>query len=578
MGKSFCSIVVGVALVAAAARSSHAEPAWCNQLRTAENGAANQLDTQPTPIQTSRLDVENLALTRLHGAMGILCHPNNIDGNRAQDAERFRGEFLRRFHLSDGDWPDVLALLADPKTTTDLADDYAYSTQELGKLTPIDQFKLVHHAVSTAGGIQTMVPNTIYLADMLDAHLSMLGRLALLEFCLTPTVTERPLDNVPTWAACQRDIDAYDPARAVDELRADSTISPAYRTALRMRAYELAEAIQAYAARRQAAERADPAFKQMYDVAAKGRDRWTQEVGGQKDLLDLVLAMDSSAIFHSRKLKDGCEAPTDAALEAAIATIPAAEFKGKHDGTKDKSYKKFSEAIKPILLHHTQVQLAMRAYVTCHPKSPRGLYFLEILKHALEERGPREAALLAIAEHKWTFDDTRMGAGAGGPPAPPPPPGMGGGRGSRAPSVPLPDYLVMNKPDPGEGGTSLESRGGVVGKVIEKPNEIIVKMEKTSVTRPACVQDHMTNRISRIDPGGHFEYEYACDKWGMETVDTTAEDVKLHKRWATWVKPGEVVSRIEAAGNATEVAGDLIGVWPTKTADLPTMVLGAAVK
>jgi hypothetical protein len=101
-----------------------------------------------------------------------------------------------------------------------------------------------------------------------------------------------------------------------------------------------------------------------------------------------------------------------------------------------------------------------------------------------------------------------------------------------------------------------------------------VDLEKSLVKRMECTKSHTTNRISRILPNGNVEYESICDQSGLVTHDTTWGSFKIRKDDAPLLKKGVMFSSMSNGDKGAEV----VAIWPSKTAELPSMVLGATVK
>jgi hypothetical protein len=121
---------------------------------------------------------------------------------------------------------------------------------------------------------------------------------------------------------------------------------------------------------------------------------------------------------------------------------------------------------------------------------------------------------------------------------------------------------------------TIGSAGGVIAKVQATGDVMTVELEKLLIKRVECIQSHTTKRISRITADGKVEYEEICDKTGVVTHDATWGAFKIKKLFAPLLKKGVMFSSI---GGQDEGA-DVIAIWPSKSAELPTLVLGAAVK
>ena len=89
-----------------------------------------------------------------------------------------------------------------------------------GTLDAIDQYALVINQDSRFEAAAN------YVTDALDDHLTELGRFGFIERCLKG-------DKIVEWAICQPDIDAFNPAKALAEIKADTKHPDWHRSALR---------------------------------------------------------------------------------------------------------------------------------------------------------------------------------------------------------------------------------------------------------------------------------------------------------------------------------------------------------
>ena len=111
-------------------------------------------------------------------------------------------------------------------------------------------------------------------------------------------------------------------------------------------------------------------------------------------------------------------------------------------------------------------------------------------------------------------------------------------------------------------------RRGFAGK-----KSAVVKLQKTTAKRVDCVKSHRTNRLSRIRNDGTLEYESICDKSAVVTYDTTWTDFEVNPAHVPMLKKGVVFSAIYK-----DKVADVVAIWPSSSAPLPSMVLGARVK
>ena len=120
------------------------------------------------------------------------------------------------------------------------------------------------------------------------------------------------------------------------------------------------------------------------------------------------------------------------------------------------------------------------------------------------------------------------------------------------------------------------SAGGVVAKVSTEGDHLNVALEKTFVMQEDCVKAHR-GRPSRLVISGNtasVEYESICDKTAMVKHDMTWADFKIAKTSQQWLKPGVVFT----VGYGSDKPDDILAIWPSKTATLPSMLLGATLK
>jgi hypothetical protein len=166
-------------------------------------------------------------------------------------------------------------------------------------------------------------------------------------------------------------------------------------------------------------------------------------------------------------------------------------------------------------------------------------------------RGPRGAAFWQLLQQKFELDDTKL----------------------KEPPLPR----IGARPFDSSGG-EIMSAGGVVKGV--KPGagkdkgKMVVNLEKTTRKQEDCVKEHVTNRIVGIRDSGTVEYERICDKTAIVTHDTTWNDFTVTEQSAKVLKSGLAFSSTYGANLNAEV----IALWPSKDAKLPSMVLGAKLK
>jgi hypothetical protein len=89
-----------------------------------------------------------------------------------------------------------------------------------------------------------------------------------------------------------------------------------------------------------------------------------------------------------------------------------------------------------------------------------------------------------------------------------------------------------------------------------------------SARRAAALREHQGG-VVRIREDGSLEREIICDRTAMVTRETAAADYHVSRAGQKWLKPGVVFSSTD---------GDVIAIWPSKGAKLPSIVLGGVVK
>jgi hypothetical protein len=316
---------------------------------------------------------------------------------------------------------------------------------------------------------------------------------------------------------------------------------------LRLHALGIPEAIKAVTAEKAKFIKKDDTWQKVFDIGTKARADWAKTIGANTKLLDLAIQMDSAAFGHSRKLLDGCEPKTEAALAAAIATVPTKAFTGMHD---DREMRKpgFAESAGPMLANIPEVYVAATAWVECHGHTATSDYLSTYLQRVPGSRGPRSAALGAImgAEPDLKFDDTKA---------------------SRL------DFPRWGGRPAERSGGAIMSSGGVVKSVKKQKDHLMVALESTSIVQEDCVKEHRTNHVAQVRSDGSVDYELICDKTQMVKHDNTWPDFKANLAYEKVLKPGVMFSALYLDGLA-----DIVATWPNKSAKTPTWVLGGTVK
>jgi len=207
---------------------------------------------------------------------------------------------------------------------------------------------------------------------------------------------------------------------------------------------------------------------------------------------------------------------------------------------RDNPFEGFAHAAGPVLVRTPVVNLAAIAYVLCH-KTATADWLRATLQQVPGVRGPRSAALTALYDEKFEFDDVNA-------------------RQPRYPDVDVRPYA--------RSGGSITSAGGVVDKVTMEKDRANVSLKKTTAKRLACVQSKPTNRLSRIRPDGSLEYQSICLKSAIVTYDTTWADFKINPAHAALLKSGVVFSSVYG-----DPFFDVVALWSNANATTPSMLL-----
>lgn len=522
MNKSIVWCASAIAWTAMVRAASAGVPAWCH-------GASFEIGDFELQQLSDKSDPERL-VTALAEAS---CSTSDVAKAHASEIAAARAAWGKKYGLAEDDWAEVIAYDQDSDHRFFHAD---FSTKDITRFTPVDQFKLI----AKGFGDSSVNPDPLYYTDALDGSLSEAGRVAFLDWCMQSTYGGD--HDVAKWAVCQGDIDKLDLGKLFAELHADPHDGSS-KFYIRLRGVELQDQLKDYAAAKAKLIQQDDTYAKIFEVAAQGRAEWAKTIGSNTELLRLVLDMDAAHGFQSRKLLAGCEARTSDALAAAISTIPARAFANMHDNRED-PYNGFAKQALDVLARSPEVSLAAIAYNLCHDDDLSSLVG-GLIQGTPTSRGPRDWALTAIMGTEFTFDDVSKT------------------------SLHFPSL----EDRPYHGDSQAGSVGGVVKSIKIVGDQAIVTPEKVIERQADCVQEHRTSRIIRIDNTGNVQYEVVCDKWAMVAHDMSCGDVQLDAAAAKWLRPGMVFSASFGAGHSF-----LLATWPSRTAKLPNMVLGARVK
>jgi len=523
------TLAVIVAMLAS--HAAEAAPAWCKA-------------ADPSSPYWPAFDAKELAATDpekvVVALMAATCAPNDEATAHAAEIEKNRQAWGKRLGMSDADWGDVVAyasLMPYDRAKLD------YSTKQLAQFTPLDQWLAITDGFVLPDG-NGMFKDPSYVADVFGDGLSEVGRYAYIEQCLREkggvTSTAPP---AAYWALCQADVEKLDVAKLYAELHADAAHNGSIKMVLRLSSLTIKQRLAEHATAVQAAWKRDPVYKKMFEVAAAGRAEWEASLAKQFKLLELVQQMDSAAWSQSRSQSAGCEAKTADALAGAVGKVPASTFKAMKDQRFD-PFGGFVKAAAPVLLAVPEVNLAAIGYVLCQPKSGTAAFLLGGMPETLTFRGPRTTALTRLLASSFEPD----------------------GKNEQL------QWPATRRMYAGGGGGS--SAGGVVDSVKVDGNALVVKLEKMIVKTNDCVKSHTTRQIYRIYPDGRVQYQEVCDEWAMRTHDQQWADFRIKKAYEPLLKKGVKFSAVHSDGDAD----DVVVVWPSKTSNVPSWLVGAKLR
>lgn len=519
-------IVVAVALGVLgtwSVRSASAEPAWCK---------GGSFDRDLDLRDLSSPDAEKAVVTFAHAA----CAPTAEARARLADIEKTRAAWGKRLGMTDADWADVIAWKATGEGRNLKPER---STKDLTQYTPIDQYLAFVDGFPSLDGYGGDFENPVYLADIFDITLSEVGRYAYIESCLAATTSvASKAPPAATWALCQHDVERFDLAKFHAELRADKAHPGDIKMKLRFQAMDLKKRLAAHAENVQKAWKQDPVYKRMFEISAAARTEWASGLGTNHELLALVQKMNAAIWSKSRKAMEGCEAPTTAALLAAVGKVPASTFKGMKDQRYDPSAG-FAAAAGPALMTFPEASLAAEAYIMCHKDGGTSNFLYEYLTKTSAFRGPRTMGFARMLSEKLTLDDVDE-------------------------KIYWPDNRRPYRRQP-----IVASAGGVVAKTTIEGDKVVVKLEKLIEKSYGCVKSHYGKKILRINANGSVDYELICDEEGVLEWDQTWSDFNLDKKWAPLLEKGV---KFSVSG------GDVIATWPNGKSETPNWFLGVKLK
>ncbi|MCE9576056.1 MAG: hypothetical protein K8W52_23090 [Deltaproteobacteria bacterium] len=525
-------IAIAIALGAlGAARTAAAAPSWCKD--AAFDGDVDLKDLTDK-------DPEKVIITFAHAA----CAPTPEVETHKAEIEQNRAAWGKRLGMVESDWGDVVAYVnANEGRNTRLN----LSTKDATKFTPIDQFIAITEGFPRPDGYGPY-KEPIYVTDMCDAQLSEVGRYGYIKECLRSDSASVTSNAPPAaeWAVCQGDMEKFDLAKFQSELRADTGHTGDVKMVLRFQTFSLKSALKEHAAAVEKAKGVDPVYAKMFEIASKTRGEWAAGLGTNSELIGLALKVEAASFAGSRRLFEGCEETTAAALATAVAKVPASTWKGMKDVRFD-PFGGFTASAGPVLATIPEVSLAAIPYVLCRPTTGTSGFLLNAIGATPGFRGPRTTVLSRLLLEKFQLDDVN-------------------------------ERLLWPDSDRNwsrSGGSNMSS-GGVVAKVTIEGDIATVQLERLLVKTEECTQRHSTNRLARIRADGTLEYEQICDKTEMVTHDEQWADFKINKAYAPLLKKGVKFSAVNS--DDPKRGMDVVAIWPNKSAVTPSWLLGAAVK
>jgi hypothetical protein len=525
---------VGGALSLVLAGTASAGPAaWCKGAQVGDPNIKDLSSKTPRDVIKAFVAAE--------------CSPNaEVEAHRGE-IEKARDAWTRKLGMTEADWAGAVPY-------AQASDDYSIAatveTKTLASASPIDQYAVIMKTQDNVSDAPIAM-DAFYATDMFESKLSEVARFAFLKTScfeagkLTVRDDAGMVGSEAWWAVCQQDFEKLDLAKFFSQIRADSTHGGAIKMKLRVAAYDLPALIKDHAAKVAEAFKRDDANKKLFEIAAGARNEWTSTLGKDTQLLDLTLAMESATIAQSRKQFDGCADTTQAALASTISEIPAKKFEVEVDDRKDwKGEKSFMTTGSPVLAAHPRVMLAMIPWVLCSPKAELATYMTGLLDRSPGARGPRNAAFGKLRATPVTYDSVNAKL--------------------RFPE--LQPYSTHYTPPVAWDGAGT---GGVIKAIKPSGDVLKIDLERTTESFKDCLKSHKTGRISKLESDGRVRYEEICDKAGTVTRDNTWTGLEVLAKYAKQLKPGV---------RYTAIGKDVLAVWPSKTAKVPSFVLGAPVK
>ncbi len=488
-------------------------PAWCDV-----EGAS---EMNPGGVQYTL--EEDDARDAVYGLIGHFCAERPTTERRAE-LEVALKTWSKRLMMNDADWRDAVDWAMHSQGERNGPTLRVDNKKALSELDAVEQYALL----SSSFG------DRHYLADALEAQLTVAGRMGYVEVCLNN-------DAVGFWVMCHADVLAFDPAKITAELRKAKTRSGYERTVVRLRMDQLSGKVAERIAAVAQLEKKDPAYGKLFAIGADVHKKWAARGKGDASL-KLALTMDDAQRTNSRSGFESCEETTWAAFAGAVSSaFPAKRFAELAD-SKDRS---FNERAASIVLDNEDVYLASLGLIICAQGHDKPLdYLLRTLAEEMAfrpgSRGPRTATHAAMLTSGITLDD-------------------------RDARIEYPDnrreWLPRSTGSSGGGQ-------GVVSSVEETGKGVVVSFVKEMATYQECTKTKTTKRIDRIDASGNIYYEEYCTKYVKKKYDKASNPQTVAARYATGVKKGTYV----------KITEDVVTLVRSKQDGDPIAVFGVAVK
>lgn len=531
--------LVATGAIVTAGSTAVAAPAWCSKAKQVSTAEASHI------VASLGDSKDDDILRKLNNLVLASCAPEA--GAHAGAIAKARTAWGAKVGITtDADWADVAEWTnSSPSLQTEMKDEL--STKDLAKATPIDQYLVI-----AADAVNFKV-DPLYASDMFEPRLSEAGRLAVIEKCAK--------SNDPVFmAACQPDIDAFDPKKLFDELRGDTVHKATSRVGLRVRMYALGEDLAKHREIVEKVKKLDEAYVKLFDIASSARATWMKTIASNTALLDTVQAAESAHFAQSRKGLGACDEPTYGALKAAAAKFDLSKL-AKTKDSQGNLVSGFIQEQLDVLMEDFELNVAAVGVVLCGQRPDLG----RMLENGLRQsyRGPRSAAFAMIARANVqtdTKDDKsqrlRMGIG---------PEDI--------------DGRFATKHRPWNSSEHVWSLGGVIKGVRKTPTALEIDFTPIWVKYQDCTSGHYTDKIDHIDSNGRVAYQYQCTSSKEAKMDDSQKGMKLDLKLASVIKPGVRVAIVGGAGGGGNGPNaELVAAWTSASQAKPSWLFGAVVK